>query len=511
MKGERGTMKKTRLSSVASLLAAGMLMGGCVADFGGESESEGGAAQEPSVGGSEAVGEAKQALIAGTWSNWQSLGGGTTQSPSIASRGVGMLDVFVLGNDYHIWMRRFENGAWGHWSPLADPSGLTFVSGPDAVSTDANSVSVVALASDGKHYLKTWKAGSGWSGWNPLPGQYSTHGPAISSRGPGTLDVYGSGLDNRAWEAWREGEGAWNCCTSLGSPLDQPLTSKVTSVSWSSSKIDLFVRGSDNRLWTRWWSDTNGWSGWGPLGGVYSSGFGVASWAHGHLDVFGVGTDSKLYQIQYDAGWSARTPVTGPQSDGLVGGFAPDAVSWGPGRIDLVALDKAGTPWVRSFTANTGAASIPNGSFESGPQTQDIYLEIPAGDPSITGWTVGGAGIDYKATYWLASDGNRSIDLNQSNSGSIQTTLTTTPGTLYTIRFDMAGNVYGPPATKTMRVTATPGGLPRNYSFDTTGKSSSSMGWTTESYSFTASSNVTVLKFTSTTLGAHGPAIDNVR
>ena len=422
-----------------------------------------------------------------------------------------MLDVFVLGNDYHIWIRRFENGAWGHWSPLADPSGLTFVSGPDAVSTDANSVSVVALSGNGKHYLKTWKAGSGWSGWTQLPGEYSTHGPAISSRGPGALDVYGSGLDNRAREAWREGEGAWNCCTPLGSPLNQPLASKVTSVSWSSSKTDLFVRGSDNRLWTRWWSDTSGWSVWGDLGGAYSTGFGVAAWAHGHLDVFGVRTDSKLYQIQYDAKWSAPTPLDGPEPDGSVGNFAPDAVSWGPGRIDLVVLDKKGVPWVRSFNVNnTGTVSITNGSFESGPSTQDIFLKLFAGDTSITDWTVGGEGIDYKFTYWQASDGGRSIDLNHLNTGSIETTLTTTPGTLYTIRFDMAGNPDGAPTTKTMRVTAT-GGLPRNYSFDTSGTSRSSMGWTTQSYSFTASSSSTVLKFTSTTAGPYGPAIDNVR
>ena len=63
MKGERGTMKKTRLSSVASLLATGVLMGGCMADV--AEESEGGAAQEPNVSGGEAVSEAQQAISNG--------------------------------------------------------------------------------------------------------------------------------------------------------------------------------------------------------------------------------------------------------------------------------------------------------------------------------------------------------------------------------------------------------------------------------------------------------------
>jgi len=55
-------MKKTMWSSVVSLLAAGVLMGGCGADVGAQSESEGRAAQGPNVVAGEALGEAKQAL-----------------------------------------------------------------------------------------------------------------------------------------------------------------------------------------------------------------------------------------------------------------------------------------------------------------------------------------------------------------------------------------------------------------------------------------------------------------
>ena len=62
-------MKKTMWSAVASLLAAGMLMGGCRADVGekseSESKSEGVAAEGPNVSGGEEVGEAKQALSNG--------------------------------------------------------------------------------------------------------------------------------------------------------------------------------------------------------------------------------------------------------------------------------------------------------------------------------------------------------------------------------------------------------------------------------------------------------------
>jgi choice-of-anchor C domain-containing protein len=177
------------------------------------------------------------------------------------------------------------------------------------------------------------------------------------------------------------------------------------------------------------------------------------------------------------------------------------------GNLEIYSSSGNQVLWACAQGATT---TVPNGSFESGPSTQDVFLKLFAGDTSITDWTVGGEGIDYKFTYWQASDGNRSIDLNHLNTGSIETTLTTIAGGLYTIRFDMAGNPDGAPTTKTMRVTAN-GGSPRDYSFDTSGTSRSSMGWTTQSYSFIASSSSTVLKFTSTIQGPYGPAIDNVR
>ena len=95
LKGERGTMKKTRLSAVASLLAAGVLMGGCMADFGGE--SEGGAAQELNVGGGEAV----------------------LKSPASSSRGNGTFDVFALGTENNIYIRGMPPVASGHHHNLA--------------------------------------------------------------------------------------------------------------------------------------------------------------------------------------------------------------------------------------------------------------------------------------------------------------------------------------------------------------------------------------------------------
>jgi alpha-tubulin suppressor-like RCC1 family protein len=371
-------MKKTRLSSVASLLATGVLMGGCMADVGGESESEGVAAQGPNVS------EAKQALpaeqepiewpkqepLAGLWTAWQKLDLPVNvymeKSPAISSRGNGKFDVFVLGTDNNIYMQSYAPAfGFGPWANLGGaPGGLTFVSGPDAVSSDANSFAVVAMASNGHYFLNTWPQASGtMSGWKQILGRShpQSPGPGISSRGPGLLDIYGFGPDSQTWESRQapQEEWGWTWPKPLGSPQNAPLASNVTSVSWDSNKVDLFVRGSDNSLWTRGW-DATGWKpqdqNWQNLGGQFASGFGAASWGSEHLDVFGVGTDSKLYQIQYHARfaaeWSSFKQVEAPPV-GLAAGSSPDAVSSGPGRIHLIVRGSDNQPWVRSFIAFT--------------------------------------------------------------------------------------------------------------------------------------------------------------
>jgi len=326
MKGERGIMRKTRLNSVASLLAAGVLMSGCMADVGGQSESEGGAAQGPNVVGGEAVGEAEQALTCGVLYGGQAL---------------------------------FANQS--------------------------------NTSCDGRYLL-------------------------ITQGTDGNVVLYGP--TGALWATYAYGAGNWLTMQTDGN-----------LVVYTSSNVPVWSSGTDGN----------------------------------------------------PGAWLAI------QNDG-----------------NLVIYTSSNQPlWTRAAGVTT---NLTNGSFETGPAS----APLPPGNTSISGWTVGGAGIDYISTHWPASQGSRNLDLNGLNAGSIQTTLSTFPGATYNILFDMAGNTGGSPVLKTMRVTAN-GGSPRDYSFDIKGKSFSNMGWSTHVYSFVASSSSTVLTFTSTTSGPYGPALDNVR
>jgi hypothetical protein len=94
--------------------------------------------------------------------------------------------------------------------------------------------------------------------------------------------------------------------------------------------------------------------------------------------------------------------------------------------------------------AGIGAASaamnlVNNGGFEQPQLGEGVgFAECP--DGVLTGWVIGGAGIDHIRTYWDASEGKQSLDLSQLGTGSISQVIPTTADKSYTLSFDMAGN-----------------------------------------------------------------------
>jgi choice-of-anchor C domain-containing protein len=151
---------------------------------------------------------------------------------------------------------------------------------------------------------------------------------------------------------------------------------------------------------------------------------------------------------------------------------------------------------------------IQNGSFETATVNPGPFLQLNAGSTVITGWTVSQGSIDYIGTYWQASDGGRSLDIHGSWIGKIEQTFNTTIGATYRVTFDLAGNPNASPIIKDMRVSA--GGSSADFSFNTTGKSNSNMGWLSKSWDFTANSTTTTLEFIGLGNSDAGAALDNV-
>ena len=167
-------------------------------------------------------------------------------------------------------------------------------------------------------------------------------------------------------------------------------------------------------------------------------------------------------------------------------------------------------------TSSASANLLTNGSFEAAAiNPGGGFIAVFPGQTSITGWDVVAEDVHYMGTFWEASDGIRSLDLDGliGSSGGVSQTFATVAGTQYNVTLDMAGNYDNLPTVKPMRVSAA--GRSQDFTFDVTGRSASNMGWTSMSWLFTANDVTATLQFLSLTetLGlteGWGPALDNV-
>jgi choice-of-anchor C domain-containing protein len=171
--------------------------------------------------------------------------------------------------------------------------------------------------------------------------------------------------------------------------------------------------------------------------------------------------------------------------------------------------------WIAAPTTAFAAASITNGSFELGTySTPAPWNTFSAGSTNVTDWTIDSGTIDATfSSYWPASDGDVSIDLNGNGPGAISQAIATAVGREYDIMFDLSGNPACGPATKTLTIIATGGASePMTFDIAAAGSSLSDMKWSAREYAFVATSSTTTVTFTSTTQGTScGPALDNVR
>jgi choice-of-anchor C domain-containing protein len=178
---------------------------------------------------------------------------------------------------------------------------------------------------------------------------------------------------------------------------------------------------------------------------------------------------------------------------------------------------------VAAFAFGLGLASahaniVVNGSFELGTDPGGGFVTLNAPDStSLPGWNVTGGSVDLIGGYWQAGAGAHSLDMSGNSPGTIASqTLTTVAGLVYNGSFMLAGNTDDSPVVKTIGLSID-GGPTQSFTFDTTGKSKTNMGWITETFQFTGTGHDTIqfqsLTFangTNNPIEAFGPALDNV-
>jgi hypothetical protein len=191
-----------------------------------------------------------------------------------------------------------------------------------------------------------------------------------------------------------------------------------------------------------------------------------------------------------------------------------------------------------AVTASAGG--FENGNFAcsvSGSTCASPFTTLYAGDSSsIAPWKVTQNSVDWINTYWSQpSSTSYSIDMNgtanskyTSANGQIAQTFPTTAGATYDVKFELSGNFNsacklpgsGPTPVQTVWVDAPAApidttGLGTAYTFpEPASWSYSTMGWTPETYSFTAAQGSTSSTLTFTADPSNttdcGPAIGDV-
>lgn len=155
------------------------------------------------------------------------------------------------------------------------------------------------------------------------------------------------------------------------------------------------------------------------------------------------------------------------------------------------------------------ADNFQNESFERGDDPGS-FTKLDSGDDGISGWDIKSGSVDYIGSYWDAAEGDRSIDLNGNEKGSISQTFNTEDDKIYKVAFHMSGNpdVQG---FKKLSISADDSAK-RYYGFDTEKEDNSKedMKWKQYVYYFVASGSETTLTFASEIDGAWGPALDDI-
>lgn len=181
------------------------------------------------------------------WSTWESpLSGGIREGSSVevVSWAPQRLDIFVVKNDksvHHLW---FDKG-WGEWEPL----GGGMASQMTVASFGIGHIDIFGEGNDGAVWHKYYDV-SKWSDWHSLGGKVVPNsGMEAVAWGGNRLDLFVKGLDNALYHAWWGGGNKWSDFERLGGRM----MNNPTVATWGQNRLDVFATGEDNSIRQMFW------------------------------------------------------------------------------------------------------------------------------------------------------------------------------------------------------------------------------------------------------------------
>ncbi|MCZ2404774.1 hypothetical protein IV498_16730 [Paenarthrobacter sp. Z7-10] len=165
---------------------------------------------------------------------------------------------------------------------------------------------------------------------------------SVVARYPEHLDVFAVASDGRTVSDWWDQNSGWAGWFNLSGGIASPggTGSPVTAIARYSGHLDVFTIGTDNRVYSAWWDQNGGWSSWFQLGGLVASAGAtvnvVARYAD-HLDVFTTAANGSIMSTWWDAsgGWAGWFQVSGGVA---APGATVTAIARYPFHLDLFTV-----------------------------------------------------------------------------------------------------------------------------------------------------------------------------
>ena len=228
-------------------------------------------------------------------------------------------------------------------APIASGSQASPLASPpiSAVYTESG-LHVWALGNSGRlSHMKldssTWYSPS----WESEGGQFS-NAPAAASRGNGhfKFEVLAPAADGRVlYQAERQGWFANQQKDSIGGTVTSPLS----AASWGPERIDVIGIGPERQVLHKA-LDANHWlpskETWETLGGSCHSAAGpleIVSWGPGRVDIIALATDNAVWHKSWEGGRWSPSQMDWNEMGGK-SNLHVAAVAWGPNRLDAFGV-----------------------------------------------------------------------------------------------------------------------------------------------------------------------------
>ena len=230
---------------------------------------------------------------------------------------------------------------------------------------------------------------------------------SVVARYPEHLDVFAVAANGRAMSDWWDQSSGWAGWFQVSGGIASPggAGSPVTSIARYSGHLDLFTVGTDNRVYSCWWDRSSGWSAWFALGGIVAaagSTVNVVARYPDHLDLFTTASDGKIVSTWWDArsGWAGWFQVSG----GIASPGSPvTAISRYSNHLDLFTVgtdNRIYSTWWHDTTGWAGWFNVSGGIAKPGSQVAAISRITE----HIDVFVVGSDSIIY-STWWDGSGG----------------------------------------------------------------------------------------------------------